>query len=250
MRKNSVTILCLLIVFTLSSGCKTKQKLVYFSSPGNDSSIVVTPNLALKLKIDDYISVYISDLDNETISLFNAKTKSDNTREHGYLVDADGTITLPIIGKVEVINLSKNEAEKLIASKLSVYLKNPVVQIELLNFRVTVLGDVKNPGSFVLNSQRISILEAIGMAGDLKMNGIRKNVLVLRDVNGIKSEFRLDLTSKSVQNSPAYYLQQNDVVYVEPNFNSRLESTVLKSNGQIIIGSLAPILSIIILLRQ
>jgi polysaccharide export outer membrane protein len=251
MRIKSSIFFCTLIgIIFIISGCKTKHKLVYLNNFSIDSSNIISSIPSINLKVDDYISVYISDIDNETVSIFNSRIRNDNTPEHGYLIDTDGTITLPVIGKVEVVNLTKSEAEKVIANKLAIYLKNPFVQIQILNFRISVLGDVRNPGSFILNSQRISVLEAIGMAGDLKMTGMRKNVLVLRDVNGVKSEFRLDLTSKSIQNSPAFYLQQNDVVYVEPNFNSRLESTFLKSNGQIIISSIAPILSILILLRQ
>jgi polysaccharide export outer membrane protein len=237
------------IFLQLFSACKLKEKLVYFNQNSNEltSTAVYTP---IKIKVDDYLSVHVSDLDNETVSLFNTKLRSDNTEEFGYLVDISGQIALPVIGKVSVLGLTKTDAEALIATRLKEYLKNPIVQIRILNFKVTVLGDVKSPGTFNIKSQRLSVLDAIGLAGDLKMNGLRNNVLVLREDNGIKTEYRLNLTSKSVFSSPVYYLQQNDVVYVEPNFNSRMESTFFKTNGQIFISALAPILSIIILLRQ
>lgn len=248
--KNFLLKLIVVFIFLqLFSSCKLKERLVYLNQTSNDSTSTAVFN-PIKIKVDDYLSVHVSDLDNETVSLFNPKLRVDNTEEFGYLVDAAGQIALPVIGKVSVLGLTKADAEILIVSKLKEYLKNPIVQIRILNFKVTVLGDVKSPGTFNIKSQRLSVLDAIGMAGDLKMNGLRNNILVLRDENGIKKEYRLDLTSKSVLSSPVYYLQQNDVVYVEPNFNSRIEATFFKSNGQIFISALAPILSIVILLRQ
>jgi polysaccharide export outer membrane protein len=231
------------------TACKLKEKLVYFNKNSIDSNSTAVFN-PIKIKIDDYISVQVSDLDNETVSLFNPKLRSDNTEEFGYLVDVTGQIALPVIGKISVLGLTKTDAEELIAKRLKEYLKNPIVQIRILNFKVTVLGDVKSPGTFNINSQRLSVLDAIGMAGDLKMNGLRNNILVVREDNGIKKEYRLDLTSKSVLTSPVFYLHQNDVVYVEPNLNSRMESTMFRSTTQFIISTITPILSIIILLRQ
>jgi polysaccharide export outer membrane protein len=249
MKKSLFKLIVIFIFLQLFSACKLKEKLVYFNQTSNDSepATVFSP---IKIKVDDYLSVHVSDLDNETVSLFNPKLRIDNSEESGYLVDVTGQIALPVIGKITISGLTKEDAELLISSRLKDYLKNPIVQIRILNFKVTVLGDVKSPGTFNIKSQRMSVLDAIGMAGDLKMNGSRNNVLVLRDENGHKTEYRLDLTSKSVLNSPGYYLQQNDVVYVEPNFNSRLEGSFLKSNGQIFVSALAPILSIIIILRQ
>lgn len=249
MKKSLFKLIVIFIFLQFFSACKLKEKLVYFNQTSNDSApaTVFSP---IKIKVDDYLSVHVSDLDNETVSLFNPKLRIDNSEESGYLVDVTGQIALPVIGKITISGLTKEDAELLISSRLKDYLKNPIVQIRILNFKVTVLGDVKSPGTFNIKSQRMSVLDAIGMAGDLKMNGSRNNVLVLRDENGHKTEYRLDLTSKSVLNSPGYYLQQNDVVYVEPNFNSRLEGSFLKSNGQIFVSALAPILSIIIILRQ
>ncbi len=249
MKKYLVYLFAILIFIQLISACKLKEKLVYFNLESNEPNSVSVFQ-PIKIKVDDYLSVHVTDLDNETVSLFNVKLRSDNTEEYGYLVDNTGQIALPVIGKISVLGLTKTDAEDLIAKRLKEYLKNPIVQIRILNFKVTVLGDVKSPGTFNIKSQRLSVLDAIGMAGDLKMNGLRKNILVLRDENGIKKEFRLDLTSKSILNSPVYYLQQNDIVYIEPNLNSRLEATFIKSNGQLFISAIAPILSIIILLRQ
>lgn len=249
MKNYLLKIIGFIIFVQLFTACKLKEKIVYFNQSSNDSTST-TVFVPIKIKVDDYLSVQVTDLDNETVALFDPELRSDNSGEFGYLVDVLGQIALPVIGKVSVLGLTKTDAEELIVKRLKEYLKNPIVHIRILNFKVTVLGDVKSPGTFTIKTQRLTVLDAIGMAGDLKMNGLRNNILVLRDNDGIKQEYRLDLTAKSALSSPVYYLQQNDVVYVEPNFNSRIEATFFKSNGQIFISALAPILSIIILLRQ
>ena len=142
------------------------------------------------------------------------------------------------------------EATNLIKEKVSSYINNPVVNIQILNFKVTVLGEVKNPGTFKIPNERVTILEAIGLAGDLKITGLRKNILVIRDNNGQKTEFRADLTDNKLFNSPIYYLQQNDVVYVEPNTASRVQSTVLKTTGGVLISLSSLIITTIALITQ
>ena len=120
-----------------------------------------------------------------------------------------------------------------------------MVNVQILNYKVTVLGDVLRPGTFKIPNERITILEAIGLAGDLNITGNRKNVKIVRDENGKKSEYLLDLTSSSIFYSPAYYLQQNDVVYVEPNTAARNNSTVWKTSGSIFISTVALVITTI-----
>ena len=140
------------------------------------------------------------------------------------------------------------DATVLLKEKLSAYINNPVVNIQILNFKVTVLGEVNTPGTFKIPNERITILEALGLAGDLKITGVRKNVLVIRDNNGEKEEFRVNLTDRELFNSPIYYLQQNDVVYVEPNAASRSNSTIWKTTGGVFISLTSLIITTIVLI--
>ncbi|WP_430405535.1 polysaccharide biosynthesis/export family protein [Fluviicola sp.] len=133
---------------------------------------------------------------------------------------------------------------------LNGYLKNPTVQIQIQNFKITVLGDVKNPGTFKIPNERITLIEAIGLSGDMKMSGVRKNVLVIRDSCGIKREYRVDMTKKELFSSPAYYLKQNDVVYVEPNVAARSEGTLWKTTGAIFISLTSLVITTIILITR
>ncbi len=134
----------------------------------------------------------------------------------GYLVEADGTIKLPYLDKVKAEGMTRLELEKLLTEKFKDYTKNPVVNVRFLNYRITVMGEVAHPGSFTIPSERLTVLEALGLAGDLTLLGKRQNVLVVREVNGVRSFGRLNLLSKDIFNSPYYYLKTNDVIYVEP----------------------------------
>jgi polysaccharide export outer membrane protein len=132
-------------------------------------------------------------------------------------VDANGDIAFPVLGKLHVVGMTQSEVIEMIQDRLKAQLKDPIVTMRFLNAKVTVLGEVKNPGSYLLNNGGMTLLEALGAAGDLTQYGNRSNVLITRENNG-KVEFaRLDLRSDEVFTSPYFYLQQNDVVYVEPN---------------------------------
>lgn len=251
-------ILLIAFIFVLNS-CKIREKMVYFNKESKDSTATTSNlNFSPKLKIDDFISVNVSDADLETVTLFNVQSNNTqqssysngNSATSGYLIDRNGEVNLPVIGRVKLDNLNRDEAILLIEEKLKFYLKNPVVQLQILNFKITVLGEVSSPGSFRIPNERITLLEALGLAGDLKISGLRRNVLVVREENGVRKEYRVDLTSKKVFNSPVYYLHQNDVVYVEPNASALTNSTFIKSNGPLIISVTSLALSILIILNR
>lgn len=133
----------------------------------------------------------------------------------GYLVDEDGNVELQGLGRLHVAGLTRNEVKDTVASKLKDYLDNPYCSVRFLNFKFTVLGEVGHQGIFSIPGDRVNLLEALGMAGDMTIYGRRDNVLVIREINGQRKFARLDLTKPEVMGSPYFYLQQNDVVYVE-----------------------------------
>jgi len=148
-----------------------------------------------------------------------AVSSSYSQRILGYLVDIEGNIDYPVLGKLQVLGLTREQVSYMIQTKLieGGHLGDAIVTTEFMNFKITVLGEVRSPNSFNIQDDRITILEAIGRAGDLTIYGRRDNVLVTREQNGVISHHRVDLRSATLTQSPAYYLQQNDVVYVEPN---------------------------------
>jgi polysaccharide export outer membrane protein len=234
--------------FILSlSSCKLREKIVYF----NDASSLEnnSQNFSPVLEKDDLVSITVSDLDVESVALFNSPNNNISLN-NGYLIDEDGEVNLPIIGKIKIAGLKRKDAIILIENELKKYLNNPVVQLSILNFKITILGEVNLPGTYRVTNERITILEAIGLAGDLKITGVRNNVLLIREVDNKKTEIRLDLTSKEIFSSNGYFLKQNDVVYVEPNLASRANSTFAKTNGPIFISFTAVLLSTLILITR
>ena len=156
-----------------------------------------------------------------------------------YLIDKEGNIDFPVLGKVELVGLTTEQAKQKIREILQKdYLKDPIVNMRIKNFRVTILGEVNKPGTYTVESERVTIFEALGLAGDLKIKGKRDNVLVIRDFNGTKTYTRVDLTSKALINSPVYFLTQNDVVYVEPN-KSAITSASLDNRVTIAVSILS-----------
>jgi len=166
-----------------------------------------------------------------------------------YTVDVDGNIMLPMLGKVRVEGLTRLQAIEKIRSELSQYIKDPGVNMNFNNFRVSVLGEVAHPGSFIMPTERVTILEALGMAGDLTIRGVRQNVTLIREINGQKSMHHLDLTKQETLNSPYYYLAQNDVIYVEPN-KSQINNSKLGANTNIIISIAGLIITVISVLTR
>jgi len=143
----------------------------------------------------------------------------------GYLVDKSGYINFPVIGKVMLAGLTKEEAIEKMMNEIKAHVKNPIVNIRFLNFKVTVIGEVNTPSSFQVSSEKINVLEALGLAGDMTQFGNRTNVLIIREKDGLRTTARLNLNNKDVLNSPYFYLQQNDIIYVEPEHRVKVAQT-------------------------
>ncbi|WP_150452496.1 polysaccharide biosynthesis/export family protein [Arenibacter lacus] len=230
-------VLCLSII--LLSSCASKARVVYFQNASGYETMVEEHSFTPKFKVDDLVSIHVSTLDPEASTPFNlfkgASEGGFRPEQIDYLIDQDGNINFPVLGKVKIAGLSPEEVRVLLSERLADYLKDPIINIRLVNFKVTVLGEVARPGTYPVNGERITVLEALGLAGDLTIKGMRENVMVIRDFDGTKVYTRLNLTQKEVMNSPVYYLTQNDVVYVEPN-NSAIASSSLDSRTTIAIS--------------
>ncbi|RDV11101.1 sugar transporter [Pontibacter diazotrophicus] len=201
----------------------------------------ITNDTEPKIQAYDLLSVSVTSLNPEASALFNtgqaavaasmsnfsiaSNTSANSIYREGYLVDKEGFIDFPVLGKVKLGGLTKAQAKEHFVSELEKHLKGPIVNVRYLNYKVTVVGEVNRPSTFTIPSERINILEALGMAGDMTAFGKRENVLVIREENGIRKVTRLNLNNKDVLSSPFFYLQQNDVVYVEPSEAKELQSS-------------------------
>jgi polysaccharide export outer membrane protein len=167
----------------------------------------------------------------------------------GYLIDSEGRIDFPVIGKIKLAGLTRAAAIDTIKKQLNPFLTKHTVLLRILNYKITVLGEVRNPGTFTIPNERITLPEALGIAGDLLITGVRKNVIVIREVEGKKTETIFDLTSKEIFSSPVYYLSQNDVVYVQPNRAKINSSVVNAANISLIISVVSLFITMVILFK-
>lgn len=236
----------------LLGSCTSSKKLVYLQTSKNEvvENQAVAHPYQLKIQNDDLLYISLSSKDAELVepfknsTLLGSSTQSTNSNTLGFLVDSDGYISIPSLGKIYVRGLSCTELASKIEQELveGNFIKDPVISVRLGNFKVTVLGEVNSPGAIEVDGNRLTILEAISRCGDLKPTGKRKNIKILREQDGKQNIFEIDLTKANITSSPYYYLCQNDVVYVEPNKSLGTKS----SPWSTIIGVGGTVLSLVV----
>jgi polysaccharide export outer membrane protein len=224
------------IVIVLCSSCMSSKKAVYFDDIP-DSVIDAPPaDLESEIKPNDILSITVSSLNPDASKVFNSpnvpvipnysQNTATTTTATGYLVSLEGYIQFPILGNIKAAGLTKKQLKDHITKTLldKKLLVDPIVDIRYLNYRISVLGEVANPSVVTVPSEKISLLEALSLAGDLTIYARRDNVLLVRDEDGKRITKRIDLNSRSLFTSPYYFLKANDIIYVEAN-NSKIAST-------------------------
>lgn len=249
-----------LLLVLVSTSC-AKRNLVYLSDIQSDAnySVKVENIIDPTIQPDDLLKITVNSLNPESNLLFNAGVLNStgdmsggevSLLNEGYLVDKNGEINFPVLGHVKLAGLSKEEATEEMAARLREYVKDPIVNVRFMNFKVTVIGEVNRPASFTVVTDRINILEALGLAGDMTQYGKRDNVLVIREKEGVRSVTRLNLNDKDILSSPYYYLQQNDVVYVEPDKIKAVQASTNQRNLTILGITSSLLISIMFNLRH
>ena len=251
--KTRSLVLQLIAILVLAS-CGSRKDIVYFQDEPIEDGVLVSEPKPIIYKPDDILTINVSALDPDTVKPFNLQVVSNNDANlmsangqrqfQSYLIDYDGNIDFPVLGKLKVAGLNRSELTAMLVEKISEYAKNPIVNVRLSNFTITILGEVRNPGTFTIQDERITVLEALGLADDLTIFGKRKNVLLIREVDGKKKFAKIDLTSVNAVNSPVYYLQQNDVIYVEPN-NAKIRASSYNQNNSVLISAIGTLTTII-----
>ena len=196
----------------LFAACTPKRNLVYFSEGNPKTSIALPAVMEVKIQADDILKIFVTTLSAESNILLNPTAS-----EIGYRVDKGGNINFPIIGLIKVDGLTIEQAQIKISREVEKYAKNPNVAVQFLNFKITVIGEVNRPSSFTITDNRINVLEALGLAGDMTIYGKRENVLVIRQNGNERTMARINMNNRDVLNSPFFNLKQNDIVYVEPD---------------------------------
>ena len=248
-----IRLIALFGVLFLSS-CGSRKDIVYLQDVENDATINQALSYEPVIKCDDMLSVIVAaDQPDLTIPFNLPQIQGNyqvNDNQEGiktYLVDATGYIDFPVIGKVKLAGLTRTQAKNELEVKIKEYIKEPSVNLRILNYKISVLGEVNKPNTYKIASERVTLLEAISLAGDMTIYGKRNNVLVIREVDGKKTFNRVDLTNKDFISSPFYYLNQNDVVMVEPN-KTRINSSVIGPNVTVTISAISLLTTIAIIL--
>lgn len=245
---------CIIVLMLFS--CTPKKEIIYFqnidSLPSQKSN-----SYEIKIQPDDLLLIIVSAADVESAIPFNltAVSSASIARQDAigqqapqlYLVDTNGCIDFPVLGNLKVGGLSRSEMMKLLKDKIGTYIKNPTINFRIMNFKVTVQGEVTAPGTYSFTSERITLIEALSMAHDLTVYGKRNNILIIREIEGVKTYNRVDITKADFMNSAFYYLAQNDVVYVEPNQN-KINGAAIGSNTGVIISVSSLTITVIALL--
>ena len=237
------------IVLLISMGsCVAKKEMLYLQDAEGINALEAIVKVEPKIQQDDLLSINVSALDAEAALPFNlfeaGGTVASIPKPITYLVNSDGEINFPVLGKIKVEGFTTKEITNQVTEALMPYILKPIVNIRLTNFKVTVLGEVQKPGTYPVPNERISILEAIGLAGDLTIQGKRKTVVLVREQNGKRTFVDIDLTNREILNSPYFYLAQNDVLIVEPN-KSKINSSAVGANTGIILSSISFLISIV-----
>ncbi|MFV0467859.1 MAG: polysaccharide biosynthesis/export family protein [Dysgonomonas sp.] len=251
MKLKHILLFSISLAFIFSS-CGSTKKVTYFQDidtirfEKNPYTLVIEPG--------DNLYITVSTINKEAAAIFNAIDEATSNLSvetmayKGYLVDEDGNINFPLIGKLKLSGLTKKQAIELLKTEASAYISDPVINIRFLNYKITVLGEVTKPGVYDFSDEKVSLFDALGKAGDLSIYGKRKNVIVCRDVDGKKEYTRLDLTSAQVFNSPYYYLQQNDIIYVEANSAKIVSSSIYNQNLPLILSTISTLTTVITLI--
>lgn len=242
----------------LVTSCASKKNIVYYQNVDALNNGQSANSYEVKIQPDDLLMIIVSAEDSEAVSPFNLKTynvSSNNKLDvargqetiQTYLVDQTGNIDFPVLGKVKIGGLTRTDALQFLQTKISMYVKNPIINLRITNFKISLQGEVNLPGTYSITSERVTLLEALSMAKDLTIYGKRNNILIIREVNGEKSFNRVDITKSDFVNSPFYYLAQNDVVYVEPN-KTRVNSSAVGPNTSVIISAVSILVSLAVLI--
>lgn len=247
-----VVLLSLLLV-----NCKSQKDITYYQ---NIDSLTSTSNqYELIIQPDDLLMIIVSSTDMEAAIPFNLEStimpRVGGQSEMGqrqvqmYLVDKEGNIEFPVLGSLKIGGLSKIKAVETVKQGLKKYLKDPIVNMRVMNFKVTVQGEVNKPGVVASITERLTLPEALSLAGDLTIYGKRNNVVVVREIDGKKEIKRLDLTKSDFINSPYYYLAQNDLIYVEPN-KAKANSSTFNQNIPVWVSLSSVLISLVLLFKK
>lgn len=239
------------------TGCTTSKKIIYFQNLDDTQLKPLNTEYEAVIKKDDRLTIVVSGPDKMVCAPYNLTINEMNSNGNvvnggnpeystlGYLVDSEGNIDFPILGKIHVDGMTRNELVNYLTEEIGKDIKEPIVYVSFRNYKITILGEVKNPGTYTFDSEKVNILQALGYAGDLNLTAKRQDILLLREVDGTLTHNRIDLRDKEILQSPYFYLQQNDIIYVQPSSTRIATATTAVSIWSVILSSITTIIALI-----
>lgn len=255
-------LLYMVLQIGLIQSCKTYKNIAYFKDiPDSARTYIMNARYnQLLIHPDDILNISIQTMDPSVNGIFSQALSSQNTASPtqnaspamgtgasptGFLVDKNGVVELPVLGDFKLAGMTTMQARDTIEKIASQFYKNPIVYVRLANLKVTVLGEVAHPGTYILPNEKNTIFDALGLAGDMTIFGKRENVLLMRDSSGATSLIRFNLTSKNLMQQDYFYLRQNDVLYIEPNKSKIASQDAVASRNYAIIVSVLTLLIVV-----
>lgn len=253
----SWAVLVIAVLAMAVTSCVSKEKIIYVQDVEETLTETET-NYQNIIQRDDVLRITVSSSNMEAVVPFNpmigmatnqGMMANGQGRLFDYLVDSNGEITFPIVGQIMLAGLTRTQAQEKVQDVLKAYVKDAVVDIRVTNFKFTVLGEVGRPGTFNVVDNRVTLIQALGLAGDLTIYGKRESILIIRDVNGVQSSQRVDITSADFIYSEFYYLRQNDTIIVEPN-GAQVQAAGFNRNASLWVSIASLLLSTIVVLSN
>lgn len=251
----------LLLIFFLAFSCKPKKNMIYMSNNNFENEVSQARYTGLKIKEGDVLQIQVSAFDEIAVKPFNLSSMATtNNPEDGgsesasgqYMVTPEGYVVMPVLGRVFCMGMTKKQLQDDLEERLKVYLTDPRVDIKLTNFRFSVLGAVGSPGQKTSNNEKINLFQAVAIAGDMSTSANRTSVKLMRYSEETQKDtlIALDFSDASIVKSPYYYLQQNDILYVEPDKKAQIAANVADPNRTLILQLLAVGLSLVVFITR
>jgi len=237
--------------------CRNSDNVIYFQGEFSNIDQKYHSTFVPVIEKNDLLDIKLISQNTEASALFTPKIENSRNSityssgapaKEGFLVNQNGEIELPYIGVLVVAGLSRDQVTVEIEKRLSEYINEPIIKVQILNFKVTILGDVRNPGTFNIPNEKLSIVEAIGIAGDLNITGMRKDIKLIREIGGSRKEYNIDFTDKNIFNADFFFLKQNDIIYVPQN-RAKISNSSFSQIYLPILSTLSILLSTISLFR-
>lgn len=245
-------------ILAMAASCASYKDIIYFQDIDDVELRPISSEFEAVIKKDDRLTIVVSGPDKSVTAPYNltltemsngGSTNSDPEKATlSYLVDAEGNIDFPTLGTIHVEGMTRNELVDYLTAEVGKDVKDPIVYVSFRNYKITILGEVRSPGTYTMDSEKINILQALGKAGDLNLTAQRDGIILIREVNGEQKHFKIDLKDSHVLDSPYFYLQQNDVLYIPPSPTRVATATTATGIWSVILSSVTTTIALISLI--